>query len=76
MTAEIINLRAARKARARADKDAKAAENRTRFGRTKAEREREAASEEQTLQVWSAHRRDVPETGRGKSDADGEDRGQ
>ena len=35
--AEIINLREARKARKRAGKDAKAEQNRARFGRTKAE---------------------------------------
>ncbi len=35
--AEIVNLRQARKARKRAEKTAKAAENRVRFGRTKAE---------------------------------------
>lgn len=34
--AEIVNLRRARKERARAEKDARAADNRTRFGRTKA----------------------------------------
>ena len=36
--AEIVNLRQARKNRARAAKDARAAENRTRFGRAKAEK--------------------------------------
>ena len=36
--AEIVNLRRARKGRARASKDARAAENRTRFGRSKAEK--------------------------------------
>ena len=36
--AGIVNLRQARKDRARAAKDARAAENRTRFGRTKAEK--------------------------------------
>ena len=36
--AEIVNLRRARKDRARAAKDAGGAENRTRFGRNKAER--------------------------------------
>ena len=35
--AEIVNLRQARKARKRAEKVAEAAENRVRFGRTKAE---------------------------------------
>ena len=34
--AEIVNLRQARKDRARAAKDARAAKNRTQFGRTKA----------------------------------------
>jgi hypothetical protein len=40
---EIINLRQARKRRARADKDAQAAANRTKFGRSKGERKRSAA---------------------------------
>ena len=38
MTAEIVNLRRARKAKARASDEAAAAENRIRFGRTKEER--------------------------------------
>ncbi|MFO1148203.1 MAG: DUF4169 family protein [Alsobacter sp.] len=45
MTGEIVNLRKARKARARAADEARAAENRIRFGRTKAER---AAAEAET----------------------------
>jgi len=36
--AEIVNLRRARKRRAAEDKDARAAENWVRFGRTKAEK--------------------------------------
>ena len=36
--AEIVNLRRARKDKTRAGKAARAAENRTRFGRTKAEK--------------------------------------
>lgn len=36
--AEIVNLRQARKARARAAAEQKAAENRARFGRTKADK--------------------------------------
>jgi hypothetical protein len=36
--AEIISLSKARKAKTRADKDATAAENRVKFGRTKAEK--------------------------------------
>ena len=42
--AEIGNLRRARKGKARAEKGARAADNRVRFGRTKAEK-REAAAE-------------------------------
>jgi len=38
MPAEIINLRQARKAKARAEKDAQAEANRRKYGRTKAER--------------------------------------
>jgi hypothetical protein len=40
---EIVNLRQAKKRRARAEKDAKAAANRVAFGRTKAERQKTAA---------------------------------
>ncbi len=43
--AEIVNLRRARKGKVRAEKDARAADNRVRFGRTKIEkRESEAES--------------------------------
>ncbi len=42
--AEIVNLRRVRKGKARAEKDARAAGNRVRFGRTKVEK-REAAAE-------------------------------
>ncbi len=43
--AEIVNLRWARKGKVRAEKDARAADNRVRFGRTKVEkRESEAES--------------------------------
>ncbi|MGB3148093.1 MAG: DUF4169 family protein [Paracoccaceae bacterium] len=41
--AEIVNLRQARKTRARADKGVKAAENALRFGRSKAEKQLEQA---------------------------------
>ncbi len=39
MTADIINLRKARRAKARAEKDSQTAENRAKFGRSKDERE-------------------------------------
>lgn len=41
--AEILSLSKARKAKARATKEQVAAENRAKFGRTKAERQRDAA---------------------------------
>ncbi|MAX01020.1 MAG: DUF4169 domain-containing protein [Sphingomonas sp.] len=41
---EVVNLRTARKARARAAKAATAETNRAAFGRTKAERARDAAN--------------------------------
>jgi hypothetical protein len=40
MTAEIVNLRLARKRKARAGREAAAAENRARYGQPKTERER------------------------------------
>ena len=41
--ADILSFSKARKAKARADKEQVAAENRAKFGRTKAEKQREAA---------------------------------
>ena len=43
MTADIINLRKARKVKARAEAQQTASENRVSFGRSKAERERTSA---------------------------------
>ncbi|AMK21991.1 MULTISPECIES: DUF4169 family protein [unclassified Sphingobium] len=43
---DIINLRQARKAKARADKDRLAQSNRAKFGRTKAERQAQSLEEE------------------------------
>jgi Domain of unknown function (DUF4169) len=43
MSAEIVNLNRARKTQARDDRAKQAAENRVRFGRTKAEKQRSAA---------------------------------
>ena len=43
--ADVVNLRLARKARARATKDANAAVNRAAFGRTKSERTASVADE-------------------------------
>ena len=43
MTGEIVNLRKARKARERAEAQTRAAENRVRFGRSKADKSLQAA---------------------------------
>ena len=60
--AEIINLRKARKAKARADKEAEAAENRAKFGQPKEERTQSAAAKELLDRKLDAHRRDDGET--------------
>jgi hypothetical protein len=57
MSAEIINLRQARKQRAREEKAARAAGNRARFGRSKAEREREEQSQARAGQALDGHLR-------------------
>jgi hypothetical protein len=54
---EIVNLRRARKAKARATAADKAAENRLRFGASKAERTLTAATEELERRRLDAHRR-------------------
>ena len=56
--ADILSLSKARKARARADKDVRASENRARFGRTKAEKLAEKAERERLAKQADAHRRD------------------
>ena len=61
MPADLINLRKARKARARADKEAQAAENRAKFGRTKAERQTKSATDDLTRRRLDAHQR-APES--------------
>jgi Domain of unknown function (DUF4169) len=56
--ADIINLRRARKDKARADKEARATENRIRFGRTKDEKLLAEARERLAERRVEAHRRD------------------
>lgn len=55
--AEVINLRLARKARARAAASDQAAQNRALHGRTKAERQKQAAEAERNNCALDAHRR-------------------
>jgi hypothetical protein len=47
MSAEIVNLRQARKRKARSDREARAADNRMKFGRTKTEKQ--ASTHERTV---------------------------
>lgn len=56
--AEIVNLRQARKKKARAEKEARAAENRILFGRTKAEKELTKAERDLAARRIDAHKRD------------------
>ncbi len=58
--AEIVNLRAARKARERAKDRAEADENAARFGRTKALKALERARAEKARETLDAHRREEP----------------
>lgn len=58
MSAEIVNLRKARKARDKLAKEKRADENRAKFGRSKAERERKEAESAITNRRLDAHRRD------------------
>jgi hypothetical protein len=55
---ELVNLRRARKDKARTERDAAAAQNRATFGRTKAEKERSAAERAIADKTIDAHRRE------------------
>ncbi|MCX8474461.1 MAG: DUF4169 family protein [Sphingomonas sp.] len=56
--AEIINLNKARKAKARVDKSANADENRVRFGRTRAQKQAEAAETTKLARLLDDAKRD------------------
>ena len=58
MAAEIINLRRARKQKLRANKEATAALNRKRFGRTKGETRLEEGERERQFKTIESHRRE------------------
>ena len=58
MSAEIVNLRQARKKLARAQKEREAEENRRRHGRSKAERRLEASDREKIERTLEGARRD------------------
>lgn len=58
MTADIVNLRRARKAKARVDRGREAAANRAAFGRSKAEKEKTGAARRLAERKIDAHRRE------------------
>ena len=58
MSGDIINLRQARKAKARADKDKKAAENRRLHGRTKTEKKADKHAKDRAARDLDGHKRD------------------
>ncbi|HET7715577.1 MAG TPA: DUF4169 family protein [Bauldia sp.] len=58
MSADIVNLRAARKAKGRAERERKAEENRRLHGLTKAEREKLADERRRLDQHLRGHRRE------------------
>jgi hypothetical protein len=58
MPADIVNLRRARKAKTRADKERTADTNRVLFGRTRADKERQAAERDKAVRALENHRRD------------------
>jgi len=57
--AEIVNLRMARKARKRAKAELQAAENRAKFGRTKAEKAKDRADTERMAREVEGARRET-----------------
>ncbi len=56
--AEMVNLRMARKAKAKAAHEVHAQANRAKFGRTKAEKSRDRAEAERTVRLLDSARRD------------------
>jgi hypothetical protein len=63
MSAEIINLKRVRKARARIAKLEAAAENRVRFGKSRHERERQNEESERERRRHDGHRLPLPPDG-------------
>ncbi|HEV7345283.1 MAG TPA: DUF4169 family protein [Devosia sp.] len=55
--ADIVNLRTVRKQKARTDKKVQAAHNRAQFGRTKAEKQQQAAEKALAERKIEAHKR-------------------
>lgn len=56
MTGDVVNLRARRKAKARAERGAKAAENRAMFGQSRTERQRAQIERDRARRHHDGHR--------------------
>ena len=54
----IVNLNKARKAKARADKSARAVENTVKFGRTKEQKQAETKAADKTVRTLDQHKRE------------------
>ena len=61
MTGDVVNLRSFRKQKQRQDKANEAAENRSKFGRTKAEKLRDQATKDRHSQHVDGHLLDQPD---------------
>ncbi|WP_289034286.1 DUF4169 family protein [uncultured Roseibium sp.] len=73
MSADIVNLRQARKKKARSDREKQAAENRTTFGRSKAEKQLSQKTETLTSARLDGHQRsDETRSGNTKDPEDGD----
>jgi len=62
MPADIVNLRRARKAKARSEREKAAADNRVAFGRSKVEKQGTKAERERAARAIDAHRREPDKT--------------
>ncbi|MQP65202.1 DUF4169 family protein [Niveispirillum sp. SYP-B3756] len=58
---EIVNLNRARKAKEKAARESQAAENRVKFGRTKAEKQKSRAEDEAKARLLEGHKLDKPD---------------
>lgn len=58
---EVVNLRQARKQKARTEKERQASENRALHGRSKAEREHDRLASEKAEKFVAGHRREKPD---------------
>lgn len=74
MSADIINLRQARKARARLEKEDQAQANRLHFGRSKTEKQQTRANNDKEQAKLDAHRLDAPQSAKPPADGQAEDR--